>query len=273
LFPFYFAKDGNPATHTVWTDYPFVIPDGRVDFSEEDLSAGWNLLTYRKAAAASSELSGFPAGNALNEEIENWWSAATGNPGEWFQVDLKAAMTVRAIQVNFADQDFTIRAPHEPFAYRYIVEASGNANDWVTVADKSDNTEDAVHELIVPDKPVEARYLRITNKSDLPGKFSLYGFRAFGRSGGARPAKVTGVKAVRNAEDRRRYLLAWDKQDNATGYIVRTGVNSEQLTNAVMVYDNLYEGGFFNRDSRYYFSVDAFNEAGVTRGTDVFEAK
>jgi hypothetical protein len=48
-------------------------------------------------------------------------------------------------------------------------------------------------------------------------------------------------------------------------------VRKDALTNAVMVYDNRYEGGFFNRDSRYYFSVEAFNENGVTRSTAIAE--
>ncbi|MDR2679447.1 MAG: hypothetical protein LBC47_01400, partial [Tannerella sp.] len=43
-------------------------------------------------------------------------------------------------------------------------------------------------------------------------------------------------------------------------------------TETDMVYDNRYEGGFFNRDSRYYFAVEAFNENGVTSSTGVFEA-
>ena len=265
LFPLYFTKDGAPVAHTVWTDYPFVIPDGKTDFSKDDLSAGWNLLSYRKTATVSSELSGFPAIHALDEAVESWWSAATGNPGEWFCIDLKSVMTVRAMQVNFADQDFTIRAPHEPFAYQYIIESSRNGIDWETLADRSRQTKDAVHELVVLDNPVKSRYLRITNKKALPGKFSLYGFRVFGEGNGKRPAKVTGVRVVRNPEDPRRYSLTWDKQEHADGYIVRTGINRKQLFNAVMVYDNRYEGGFFNRDSQYYFSVEAFNENGVTR--------
>ncbi|MDR1221686.1 MAG: family 43 glycosylhydrolase [Tannerella sp.] len=271
LFPLYFTKDGNPATQTVWTDYPFVIPDGKADFSADDRSTGWNLLSFRKTATASSELQNFPVANALNEEIENRWSAATGNPEEWFCVDLKASMTVRALQINFADQDFTIRAPHEPFAYRYVVESSGNGVDWETLVDKSLNTVDAVHDLVVLDNPVKARYLKITNKRELPGKFALYGFRVFGEGNGKQPAKVTNVRVARNPQNPRRYALTWDKQDNATGYIVRTGINREQLLNAVMVYDNHYEGGLFNRDSRYYFSVEAFNENGVTRAGEVFE--
>ncbi|MDR1600880.1 MAG: family 43 glycosylhydrolase [Tannerella sp.] len=273
LFPLYFTKDGNPATQTVWTDYPFVIPDEKTDFSEDDRSTGWNLLSYRKTAIVSSELPGFPAVNALNEAIENRWSAATGNPEEWFCVDLKAAMTVRALQVNFADQDFTIRAPHEPFAYQYVIESSGNGVDWETLADKSRNIKDAVHELIVLNHPVKTRYLKITNKKALPGKFSLYGFRVFGKGNGKLPATVTGVRVVRNPEDHRRYSLTWDRQDHATGYIVRTGISREQLLNAVIVYDNHYEGGFFNRDSRYYFSVEAFNENGIIRSAEVFEAE
>jgi hypothetical protein len=40
-----------------------------------------------------------------------------------------------------------------------------------------------------------------------------------------------------------------------------------------MVCDKRYEDGFFNRDSRYYSSVETFNENGVTPSTGVFEAE
>jgi hypothetical protein len=37
-----------------------------------------------------------------------------------------------------------------------------------------------------------------------------------------------------------------------------------------MVHDNRYEGGWFNRDSDYSFTIDAFNENGVSAGGKIF---
>ena len=79
------------------------------------------------------------------------------------------------------------------------------------------------------------------------------------------------VRAALRKNDRRRFLIRWDKQDKATGYILRWGVHPDRLNRAVMVYDNQLEAGYFNADSPYYFSIDAFNEKGVTRGNTVIE--
>jgi hypothetical protein len=46
LFPVYFSNDDNLFSHTVWTDYPFSIPDHKVDL--ESNNPGWNLLSYNK---------------------------------------------------------------------------------------------------------------------------------------------------------------------------------------------------------------------------------
>jgi hypothetical protein len=261
LFPLGITKDGKMRQQSVWTDYPFVAPDHQTDFETTDFSTGWNLLSYRKPARASSTLDGYGTELAFNEEIETWWSAKTGKAGEWLLVDLAKTMDVRAIQVNLADQDFTMQAPHPLFNYQYYIEASDDGNQWTRIADKTTNDKDAVHELLVLDKPVEARYLRITNTKDLPGKFSLYGFRVFGYGKGALPKKVTGLQITRN-DDKRRFALQWDKQDNVTGYIVNVGLKDGAINQSIMVFDNQYEGGFFNRDSEYYFTVNAFNENG-----------
>jgi len=264
LFPVYITEDGDFGQHTVWTDYPFMLPQGKVNFKDANLSVGWNLLSFRKKTSASSTLSGFPEEYAVNEYIENWWSAETGNPGEWFQVDLGEVSTINGLQVNFADQDFTIRAPHDPFAYQFFIEISDNGTKWKKIVDKSLNTQDAVHDLIVLKQPVQARYIRITNAKELPGKFSLYGFRIFGKGNSVAPGMVTGIKIERNPEDTRRFSITWDKQENATGYIIHTGLRKDQLYKAISVFDNHYEGGWFNRDSEYHFQIEAFNENGTT---------
>ncbi|GHV65219.1 endo-1,4-beta-xylanase [Bacteroidia bacterium] len=264
LFPVYFDKQGDMHAHTLWTDYPFVIPNKKTDFEKTDLSAGWHILSYRKKATASS-LSENVA-HAFDEHIESMWAAATGNSGEWLQIDLGEKKRINAIQVNFADVDFTIRAPHAPFNYQYYIEASDDAQHWTRIIDRTDNVKDAVHELLVLKKPLKSRYLRITNTKDLPGKFSLYDFRVFGKGNGKKPQQITGLTIRRNEADPRRYALSWDKQPDADGYIVNVSLPDGKTNQSIMVYDNQYEGGFFNRDSEYRFSIDAFNENGITKG-------
>ncbi|GHT72189.1 endo-1,4-beta-xylanase [Bacteroidia bacterium] len=265
IFPLYITSNGQWHEHTLWADYPFVIPGKKVDFEKNDLSVGWNLLSYDKPVLASSFELGFLPSYAVNEKVENGWSAQTGSAGEWLQVDLKKKAEVRAIQVNFADQDFTFRPPHALFAYQYKIEASDDGVKWKTIVDKTKNTKDAVHELIVLPKPVEARYLRITNTKELPGKFSLYGFRIFGKGNGAVPQSVTGLTVKRNPEDARRFSLSWNRQKQADGYIIRVGLTGQGIVQSIMVHDNRYEGGWFNRNSEYTFSVEAFNENGVNK--------
>jgi hypothetical protein len=64
---------------------------------------------------------------------------------------------------------------------------------------------------------------------------------------------------------------AFIQQTGATGYIVHWGVKENQLNNAAMVFNNQLEAGYYNRDSEYYFSVDAFNENGLTSGQTIVE--
>ena len=265
LFPVYFDEDDQMYARSERSDYPFSIPDRKTDFQTDDCSLHWNLLSYKKTATASSYYRDYLPSMANDENVETWWSAETGNSGEWWQVDISKTMQVNAIQVNFSDQDFTIRAPHALFAYQYIIETSVDGENWTILIDKTDNIRDAVHELIVLDTPVETRYLRINNTKALPGKFSLYDFRVFGTGKSYIPNEVTGIQAYRKI-DQRRFHICWDEQENVTGFIVRWGIRQDKLNHSTVVYTNQLEAGYFNADVPYYFAVDVFNENGITRG-------
>ncbi|MDR3217678.1 MAG: family 43 glycosylhydrolase [Dysgonamonadaceae bacterium] len=270
LFPAYMSQDNTLHSHTVFTDYPFYIPNKKVDFENNDFSTKWNLLSYGKKVTASSFLPDYEVEKANDEQVETWWSAQTGNKGEWWSVDLGKQMEVNAIQINFADQDFTLRADKSYFNYQYQVECSDNASTWKRIIDRTENTKDMPHELIVLDKSIKTRYLRITNSRNMEGEFSLYGFRVFGHGKGKAPGEVANFQATRKA-DRRRFSFTWDKAPGATAYILRWGVKKDQLKNAVMIMDdNKLEAGFFNRDSAYFFSIDSFNENGLTKGKKVY---
>jgi hypothetical protein len=267
------SADDTFHSHTVFSDYPFVVPNGKVDFGKDYPLPQWYLLSYKKAASASSFLPGYETARANDEQVETWWAAQTGQPGEWWQVDLGKPMDVCAIQVNFADHDFTCTDKNSYVFYQYFIESSFDGQSWTRLIDHSDNVKDLPHALIPLERPAKARFLRITNARKMEGRFSMYDFRVFGRGGGKTPPAVPYFQAVRK-EDRRRFDFSWTNAAGATGYILRWGVKKGQLHNAVMVMDkNTLEAGYFNRDSSYFFTIDAFNENGVTKGKKVYFSK
>jgi hypothetical protein len=270
LFPAAFDEDGVLRTFTAFGDYPFIVPDRKVDFDEESTFKGWMLLSYGKNADASSVMDGFPVNNAFDEDIRTWWSAGTGDGGEWLSVELDDASKVHAVQVNFADYKSTLRPDSKEIFYRYKILASHDGKSWDVIADKSKNTADACHEYIELERPVEARFVKIENVSVPDGLFSLFDLRIFGTREGNTPAAVGEFTVVRDETDTRKALVEWPPDDQATGFIVNYGTDPEKLYTSVMVYDagSLMLTGL-NRDVTYYFSVDAFNESGITRGTVV----
>lgn len=271
LFPTYFSKDDELHSHTVLTDFPFYIPDKKMDFEKNDFSMGWNILSYGKKVTASSALSGYEAEKANDEAVETWWAARTGKAGEWWQVDLGKLMEINAIQVNFADHNFTNKGNGPRPYYQYYVEASTDGTQWNMIIDRTSNTEDLVHELIVLNNSSNARYIRIKNTRDMEGNFSLYDFRIFGNGKGKKPPGVSNLTVNRDKSDTRIIKLGWSPVKDATGYIIRWGIKEDQLKNATMIYTkNEFEGRFFNRDSNYYFSIDSFNENGITKGKRIY---
>ncbi len=180
---------------------------------------------------------------------------------------------MNAIQVNFADQDFTNKARNSYTFYQYCIEISDDRQNWQTLIDRTQNTKDMPHELIVLDNTQNARYIRIANTKDMEGKFSLSDFRVFGWGGGEAPEEVSEIRIERNHDDARRIFLHWNKSSDTTGYIVKWGINKDKLNNATMVFSNQMEGAYFNRDSQYFFSIDAFNENRVTTGNTVVKSK
>lgn len=199
----------------------------------------------------------------------------TGKAGEWIEIDLGREMDVSAIHVNFSDHGLEVDELSS-FVYSYTVEASSDRHAWTTVIDKPDNAEDRPHDLNVLPSAVRTRYIRLTNRRDMPAGalFSVSGLRIFGKASGKAPARVKDISAERDAKDTRHITLRWTPVDAATGYIVRWGTSPKNLSNACMVYgDTRMDARFFNRDDEYFFTVDAFNESGMRRGEDAVVAE
>ena len=178
LFPVTFDKEDNMITHTEFGDYPMVMPNYRYNDVSE-LFPGWMLLSYKKNLEASSSLDNHPASLAFNEEIRDYWSAKTGNKGEWLTVDLGEQATVKAVQINFAEHNTQLFGRDDISAQQYLLEFSTDNKNWKKLIDETQNTEDLTHQYHVMKKPVKARYLKVTNYRVPDGTFAISGFQGF----------------------------------------------------------------------------------------------
>ena len=95
LFPAGFDEDGVMFCNQNFADYPHEVPKGKFDAAAQQPK--WMLLSYNKKVTASS---GANPKLAVNEDIRDWWSADTAEPGEWLCVDLGKCEDVRATQVT-----------------------------------------------------------------------------------------------------------------------------------------------------------------------------
>lgn len=272
LFPVFFDGDDEMYAYSGWGDYPMILPDKKIS-NPEELFPGWMLLSYNKKVKASSTFKGFSAQNAVNEDIRTWWSAETGNKGECLSVDFGEKGKVYAIQVNFGDQDATLFGRNDTIYYQYYLEGSDDGKNWKRIVDKSENTRDAPSEYIQLDEPIETRYLRITNVRCPSGKFSISGLRAFGTMDKRFPDEVKNLSVTRNPDDRRKVHLNWDKVEGATGYNIRFGSDKNKLYQNYLTYmGDTLSINVLDSEQPYYFVIDSFNEAGITKGTAVKEA-
>jgi len=272
IFPSAFDKDGVLRTFTAFGDYPTRLPDRKIDFEKETLFAGWMILSYKKNSEASSAMENYPVSNAFDEDIRTWWSANTGNAGEWISVELDDKSTVNAIQINFADNESTLKpeSRNNPYCYRILSSADGKK--WNVIVDKSNNTVDACHDYIELEKSISTKFIKIENVKVPDGKFSLYDLRIFGLKDGSTPAEISDITIERDTADTRRATLQWPVDKTATGYIVNYGTDPAKLYTSVMVYDtNSVKLGGLNKDVEYFFSVDSFNESGITKGTKILK--
>jgi len=268
FFPMVMTPKGHIYALTEWSDYPYVLPDGPQDFSVKAPWTGWMDLSIHKTVTVSSELEGHEASKAADNSIKTWWSAATGDPGEWVCVDLGKICRINAVQPNFADQDFGFYSPEHPQTpYRYKVEVSRDGKAWREVFDRSDASKDNPHELLVLPKALKARYVRVLNLERLTGRFSVFDLRVFGLASGRKPEAVTGLSAERG-EDPRRIRVSWPASDGAQGYVLRWGTDPDELYLTCQSETPEVELGLFSVGQSYYFRVDAFNESGVTPGKE-----
>ncbi len=261
IWPAGFDKDDVMWCNTAYGDYPHYLPYQ----NKPGEFTGWMLLNFNKPVRASSALGGYQPNLAVDEDIKSYWSANSGDKGEWFETDLGEVSTVNAVQINYADQDATSLGKVTDQFHQYILTYSKDGKKWETLLDKSANQTDVPHDYIELTKPVSARYLKMESVHMPQGKFALSGFRIFGRGVGQKPAAVKQFMVLRTEKDKRSAWIRWSPVDGAYAYTIHYGTAPDKLYNNIMVLtQNDYWFKAMDSKATYYFTIEAFNENGIS---------
>lgn len=295
MFPTYFDEDGLMHANTSYGDYPLYGPDHP---TKAGLHTGWMLLSYKGKATVSSSMkqvkkstandgdfditemplekndSGEIISKVLTDESpKSFWVAEANDEAQWIQIEMLEPGNIYAFQLNFHDEESGIYTRTEGLRHRFTIEVSEDGQSWQTAVDRSKSFEDAPNAYIPLNMPVEAKYVRYNNVK-VPGKnLALSEIRVFGKGLGKKPAKVRGFD-IKREEDRRNASFEWDPVKGAQGYNIRWGIAPDKLYQSWLVYDKneLYMRNL-DRDTKYYFSIEAFNENGISEKTEIKEVK
>lgn len=280
IWPAGFDKDDVMYCTTAFGDYPTYLP-GKLPADKQgsvipSYFTGWMLLNYNKPVQVSSTLGGYVPNNAVDELTKTYWSAASGNKGEWFQSDLGNVSTVRAIQINYADQD--VAQDHlgkiNGQYHQYKIYSSLDGIKWTALVDKSANITDVPHDYVELAKPIQARYIKLENIHMPTGKFALSGFRVFGNGNGAKPDAVKNFIVLRTEKDKRSAFIKWRPVDNAFAYNIYYGIAPDKLYTCIAVHsNNEYWMKAMDSQKTYYYCIEAINENGVSEKSPILKAE
>ena len=271
IWPAGFDPDGVMYCNTAFGDYPHYLPGGEADHLQSRFT-GWMLLNYQKPVQVSSTYGGFHANHAVDENMKTYWCAATSNSGEWIQSDLGEVCTVNAIQINYADQDAEFLGKRTDIFHQYRLMHSRDGKKWEVLVDKSQNKTDVPHDYVELPKAVQTRFIKLENRHVATGKFAISGLRIFGKGAGATPDSVKTFMVLRTEKDKRSAWIKWSPVSNAWAYNIYYGAAPDKLYNCIMVHDG-NEYWFKGLDNRktYFFRIEAINENGISKSSDVLQ--
>jgi len=270
LFPVTFDGDGTMHADTALGDYPQVAPALRAGGSSDN-RASMMLVSYGKKTSASSSLEGFGPERAVDEDVKTYWSARTSAAGEWLAIDLGRSCRIDAIQANFGEHEATQRGRDAGAWRQYRVDGSPDGTRWQPLIDRSGATRDLPHDYVELDAAAHVRWVRVVNvHTPGGGTFAVRDLRVFGACGSSAPATAPRFEVHRDGSDARNAVVRWELVPGANGYLIRYGTAPAKLYRSrevrgqreITVHD-------LDVGAPYVFTVDAFNEGGVTLGTSV----
>ncbi len=271
MFPTGFDNDGQMFANTRFGDFPHYLPTKKWQ-NKDELFTGWMLLSYKKNATASSQLDTFNIIHVTDENPRTFWVAKNNKEGEWVAIDLGKKSEVRAVQVNFTDYQSDIFDASDPKIYtQFRISCSKDGKVWTKVADLSNEKRDRPNAYVELASPIQARYVRYEHIYVASPKLAISDIRVFGKTTDPLPAAPLKVNVKRDV-DTRNATVAWEKVKGAVGYNILWGIAKDKLYQTYQIWNDqpsTKEIRALSKGVSYYFAVEAFNEAGVSKMSEV----
>jgi xylan 1,4-beta-xylosidase len=275
MFPAGFDQDGEMFSNTRFGDLPHYLPVKKWE-NKDELFTGWMLLSYKKPAAASSVLDTFAVARITDENPRTFWVASQNREGEWVTIDLQKESDVRALQVNFTDYKSAIFDGFDPAIYtQFRIHHSLDGKKWEKIVDLTHEKRDRPNAYLELEKPVRTRYIRYEHVYVASPNLAISDIRVFGKGQGYVPA-TPGKFSVKRDTDERNAFVRWQKVPGAVGYNILWGIARNKLYQAYQIFgDEPSEKAIraLNKGVSYYFAIEAFNENGVSKVSEVVYIK
>lgn len=291
MFPTYFDEDGLMYTNTAYGDYPRFGTNHPTKAGHHN---GWMLLSYKGDVTVSSSLMQVKKFTSNDDAVEvtelpleknaegqitskvltdenpkTFWVAEANDDKQWLTIEMQNPGNIQAFQLNFHDHESGIYTRVEGLKHQFTIEASEDGETWKTVVDRSKSEADTPNAYIVLEEPVVAKYVRYNNIKVPGANFAMSELRVFGLGQGDQPENVSGFDIERQT-DRRDVSFSWNAVEGAQGYNIRWGIAADKLYQSWQVYDtNEHFMRNLDRDTPYYFTIEAFNENGISDKSEV----
>lgn len=295
MFPTYFDEEGLMHSDTQYGDYPRFGPDHPTKAGQHN---GWMLLSYKGKVTVSSskmqikkststdddfDITEMPlkknsTGEILSEVLtdespKSFWVADSNDDRQWVKIEMLNPGKIYAFQLNYHDHESGIYTRTEGLRHRFIIEVSDDGKNWQTVVNRSNSYKDAPNAYIVLNQPVNAKFVRYKNIK-VPGQnLALSEIRVFGTGIGKKPAVVTDF-VVKRETDRRDAAFSWKKVEGAQGYNIRWGIAPDKLYQSWLIYEDAeLLMRCLDKETTYYFTIEAFNENGISEPSGIIKTE
>nr|WP_319398184.1 family 43 glycosylhydrolase [uncultured Carboxylicivirga sp.] len=293
MFPVNFDDEGLMHSNTYFGDYPRYAANHPTKAGQH---CGWMLLSFKGKTTVSSSLKQVKKSTSTDNDYDivemplmrnqkdeivsdlltdespkSFWVAKANDDKQWVKIEMLKPGKVYAIQLNFHDYESGIYTRTEGLRHQFTIEASTDGRNWQTIIDRSNSYKDSPNAYLVLNSPIEAKYIRYNNIKVPGNNLALSEIRIFGLGYGKTPSKVKGFMIERQA-DRRDVALSWQAVKGAQGYNIRWGISPDKLYQSWLIYDsNEHFMRCLDRDTPYYFSIEAFNENGISEKSAIIE--
>ena len=293
MFPVYFDDAGLMYSDTHYGDYPRFGPDHPTMAGQH---CGWMLLSYKGKTTVSSSKMQIEKSTSTDDEFEitelpleknsdgeimsnvltdenpkSFWVADANSNRQWVRIEMLHPGKMYAFQLNFHDHESGIYTRVDGLRHRFVIEVSDDGINWNTAVDRSNSYKDAPNAYIVLNQPLSGKFIRYKNV-EVPGRnLALSEIRVFGLGHGKKPEKVKDFIVARET-DRRDASFSWKPVKGAQGYNIRWGIAPDKLYQSWLVYDvHEHLMRCLDRHTTYYFTIEAFNENGISEKTKILE--